>query len=231
MSFAALPSSAVCATRSPQPTRKRSVIVVCGISSYGKTTYAIRALLNMSLSARFLFDPDPGEFNPSLGEFADRLKLPPARSEYECARGLIDGWVAFDPHTMFPGDLENGFNAFCDFAWDVALDLDGEKILVAHDAYRYCTPHVMPEPLKRIVQSGSKRRLALLVDTQEPQRLNSTIKGGMGEVICFRLQGDGPLSFAEEFGFNRDEVANLERLQFVARNLDSGGELRGRIPL
>lgn len=214
-----------------QPTRKRSVIVVAGISSYGKTTFALRALLNLELSARFLFDPDPGEFNPAIGEFADRLKLPPAQSPYDLSLNLCRGWVAFDPHALFPGDLENGFNFFCDWAWEKSLDLPGEKIIVAHDAYRYCTPQMMPAPLKTIVQSGSKRRLYLMVDTQEPQRLNSTIKSGMSEVICFRLQGEGPLCFAEEFGFNRDEVANLDRLQFVARNLDSGGELRGRIPL
>jgi hypothetical protein len=216
-----------------QPTRKRSVIVVAGISSYGKTTFAIRALLNLKLSARFLFDPDPGEFNPELGEFSDRLKLDPARSEYECALNLVrpGGYVAFDPHTYFPGDLENGCNAFCDWAYEVSLDLPGEKMIVIQDAYRFCSPHFIPEPMKKIVQSGSKRRLYMLVDAHEPQKLNSAFKAGMSEVVCFRLQGDGPLSFAEEFGFNRDEVANLDRLQFVARNLDSGGELRGRIPL
>jgi hypothetical protein len=213
--------------------RRRSVIVVCGVSGFGKTTYQIRALLNLDLSARFLFDPDPGEFNRTVGEFADRLKLPASHTEYDCRLNLCrpGGYVAFDPHTVFPGDLENGFNAFCDFAWEMCPHLPGEKILVVQDAYRFCTPHFVPEPMKKIVQSGSKRGLSMMIDAHEPHKLNSTVKSGMSEMVCFRLQGDGPLSFAEEFGFNRDEVANLDRLQFVARNLDSGGELRGRIPL
>lgn len=215
----------------PQPVRKRSVIVVCGCPSFGKTSFAVLALLNMALSARFLFDPDPGEFNPALGEFADRLRLPACRTPYECTRGLMSGWIAFDPHTQFPGDLENGFNAFCDFAWEASGTLPGDKILVVTDAYRYCSPNYMPDPLRMIVQSGSKRRLALLVDTQQPQLLNPSIRSCMGEVICFRLQDKGPLEFAEAYGFKRDEVSTLPQLQFVARNLDSGGELRGRIPL
>jgi len=214
-----------------QPTRKRSVIVVCGLSGFGKTTFALRALVNLKLSARFLFDPDPGEFNPDIGEFSDRLKLPPSQSLYDLSLNLCRGWVAFDPHTLFPGDLENACNFFCDWAWEKSLQLPGEKILVIQDAYRFCTPHFVPAPIKTIVQSGSKRRLYLMIDAHEPQKLNSTVKTGMSEVICFRLQGEGPLSFAEEFGFKRDEVANLPQLQFVARNLDSGGELRGRIPL
>jgi hypothetical protein len=68
------------------------------------------------------------------------------------------------------------------------------------------------------------------VETQQPQRLNMTLKTCMSEVVCFRLQGDGPLEFAREFGFDRDEVAALAPLHFVSRNLDSGGELRGMIP-
>jgi hypothetical protein len=56
-----------------------------------------------------------------------------------------------------------------------------------------------------------------------------TLKSAMSEVVCFRLQGEGPLSFAEQFGFDREEVANLPPLSYVARNLDSGGELRGVI--
>jgi hypothetical protein len=56
-----------------------------------------------------------------------------------------------------------------------------------------------------------------------------TIKGGMSEVVCFRLQAEGPLSFAQEFGFDPAEISQLAPLYFVARNMDSGGELRGQI--
>lgn len=214
-----------------QQSRKRSIVVTAGCSGFGKTTFAIRALLNLDLTTRFLFDTDPGEFNRNLGEFADRLKLPAAQSPYELSLNLVRGWVAFDPHALFPGNLENACNFFCEWAWEKSLELPGEKMIVIQDAYRFCTPHFVPDPMKVIVQSGRKRQLTMMVDAHEPQKLNSTFKSGMSEIICFRLQGDGPLSFAEEFGFNREEVANLDQLQFVARNLDSGGELRGRIPL
>jgi hypothetical protein len=43
---------------------------------------------------------------------------------------------------------------------------------------------------------------------------------------------DGPaLDVVELRGFAREEVSALKPLQFIPRNKDSGGELRGRIHL
>ena len=45
-------------------------------------------------------------------------------------------------------------------------------------------------------------------------------------------QGLRSLEFVEKtYGFDPDEVSRLEPLHFVARNLDSQGELRGKIKL
>jgi len=48
-------------------------------------------------------------------------------------------------------------------------------------------------------------------------------------VVCFRLQFDRALDWASGLGFSPAEVASLPALRFVARNLDSGGELRAEI--
>ena len=53
----------------------------------------------------------------------------------------------------------------------------------------------------------------------------------MSEFVCFRLQQDKALEKAAEYGFDVDEVKALPDLQFVGRNLDSGGELRGQIKI
>ena len=42
---------------------------------------------------------------------------------------------------------------------------------------------------------------------------------------------DAALDKAEGYGFNREELRTLPDLAFVARNLDTGGELRGKIEL
>jgi len=80
--------------------------------------------------------------------------------------------------------------------------------------------------------SGRKRRLHLMVNGQEPNRLNGTILNGVSEFVCFRLQSPAALDLVKKtYGFDAEEVSNLQPLQFVARNLDSGGELRGSIKL
>jgi hypothetical protein len=209
----------------------RNVTICTGISSSGKSTFGLRYLINAPLSVRYLFDPDPGEFNPTVGEFADRLKLEPARDLYELNLALCKGWVAFDPHTLFPGRLKEAFNFFCEWAWETSAQIPGNKVIVADEIWNYCTPHSIPIELETIVQSGRKRSLQLMVNTQRPNRLNDSILNGASEFVCFRLQSPKTLDLVEDYEFDRDEIANLQPLQFVARNMDSGGELRGAITL
>jgi hypothetical protein len=45
------------------------------------------------------------------------------------------------------------------------------------------------------------------------------------------LQGELAVESVGSYGFRAEEVRELAPLHFVARNLDSGGELRGKIRL
>ena len=204
--------------------------MIAGLSGYGKNTFALRYLVNAELSARFIFDPDPGEFNPDAGEFSDRLNLIPTQTPYDLAAHLVRGWVVFDPHLLFCGKPSEGLDFFCDWAYEKSLALPGEKAIVVDEVWKYCNSQVIPAGIRNVALSGRKPKLQLYVLTQEPNKLNSTFQGAMSELVCFRLQGEKQLRFASDFGFNAEEVANLGPLQFVARNLDSGGELRGKIP-
>lgn len=208
---------------------RRNITVNCGMSRTGKTTLGIRYLLNAPLHYRFIFDPDPGEFNPSLGEYSDRLKTPAASNEIELTEALMTGLVVFDPWKMFPGEVEKAFEWFCKWVFEIALQLPGNKVFLADEVWRYCTPQAIPFHLTRIVKEGGKRGLRTLVNTQEPQRLNGRLLAEMSELICFRLQLEKALDFAEQYGFSRAEVSDLQPLQFVARNLDTNGELRSRL--
>lgn len=210
---------------------KRSVTVVAGLSGYGKNTFLLRFLVNAKLSARFLFDPDPGEFDPDVGEFAQRLQLDPTCDAYDLALHLTrpGGWQCFDPHTLFRGRPDDAVNFFCDYAYEKSLVLPGEKAIVIDEVWKYCSAQKIPEGIRAVALSGRKARLQLFVNTQEPQRLNDTFKAGCSEVVCFRLQSDKQLGFAREMGFDAEEVAALPPLSFVARNLDTGGEIRHTI--
>lgn len=209
---------------------KRAVKVIAGLPRYGKGTFMVRYLLNADLSVRFIYDPEPGEFRRDINEFADRLKLEPTVSPFDLAKHLVTGWVAFDPHTLFTGQPDEGLDFFCDWAWHKGIQIPGRKAVVIDEVYRYCSPNYIPDGLKNLAFSGSKHDIELFLLSQEPNRLHSSIKTAMSEIVCFRLQDKG-LDFAQDNGFNRDEIANLPPLHFVALNKDSGGWLRGRIAL
>lgn len=72
-----------------------------------------------------------------------------------------------------------------------------------------------------------------MVATQQPHKLNGSILNEVSEMVCFKLQFHKALELVSKdpFNFNQEEVANLPVLQFVSRNLESGGELRGKIQL
>jgi DNA helicase HerA-like ATPase len=100
------------------------------------------------------------------------------------------------------------------------------------EAWAYQTPQGIPPELQTIVQSGRKRGLHLMLLTQNPNRFNNTILNGASEFVAFRLQSPPALDLRKKYyGFDPEEVSALQAMQFVARNLDSGGELRGRIKL
>src|SRR5437867_4168129 len=94
---------------------RRSVVVVTGVSGYGKSTFGLRFLANADgLSFRLLFDPEPGEFNPKIGEYADRHQMEPTQTPFDLARHLVRGTVILDPHSLFPGRMETALDFFCD---------------------------------------------------------------------------------------------------------------------
>jgi len=200
---------------------KRSVTIVAGLSGTGKSTFALRYLVNAPLAVRFCFDVE--------GEFAQRLKLPPASEPYELQLHACRGWVLFDPHKLFEGHVEEAFEFFCEWAYRFSGLIPGKKVLVVDEVWKYCTPAAIPEELALVTQSGRKWGLALLVNTQLPNKLNGAILNEVSEFVCFRLQQDKALEKVAEYGFDAEELKALPDLQFVARNLDSGGELRGRI--
>jgi hypothetical protein len=200
---------------------KRSVTIVAGLSGTGKSTFALRYLVNAPLAVRFCFDVE--------GEFAERLGLPPAREPYDLQLHACQGWVLFDPHQLFAGRIEEAFSFFCEWTYRFSERVPGKKVLVVDEVWKYCTPNAIPPELALVTQSGRKRGLALLVNTQLPNKLNGSILNEVSEFVSFRLQQDKALEKAAEYGFDLEELKALADLQFVARNLDSGGERRGRI--
>lgn len=205
---------------------KRKRILLAGESGTGKTTFALRYLVAESkLSCRFVFDPE--------GEFEERLNITAASTQEECELATEDGFVLFDPHAMFEGELEKAFEWFCQWSFDAASRMRGEKVLLVDEAWMYCAPNTLPKSLARCIQTGRKRGLATMFATQRPNRLNEAITNGVTELVCFRLQGGNALQTIEKLNVPRPVVEEISKLPdgaFVSLNLARGGDpVRGRL--
>lgn len=205
--------------------------IVAGTSGSGKSTFAVRYLLNAPLALRFLFDPEPGEFDPREGEFANRLMLPSVSDWYGLQTSLVKGWTCFDPHTMFPGQPDEAFAVFCEWVFAVCGQIPGEKVMVVDEAWKYITPRREPVELAQCVRSGRKRGLSCMFLTQTPHLLHASIRNECSELVCFTLDDDTCLAFPEQKGLDPDEVRRLPKLRFIARNCRSGGMIRDAITL
>ncbi len=191
---------------------------VFGGSGTGKTTYALKFVARAPARCVFLFDAE--------GEFAERMKIPPARTTWELDAAIRTGWVCFDPHTMFPGRLEEGLDYLARLALAASARLPGRKFFVVDELGRYVTGCVVPQPLKVLVQTGRRYGLDGIFIGQQPNELHNTIRCQLTEVVCFQLMDDRALDFPKAFGFDPEAIRSLAPYHYICRN-NRGGETRG----
>ena len=205
------------------PLSHKSVCTLAaGISGSGKTTFALRYLVaDDSFTCRCLFDPE--------GEFSNRLQLPAAETLEELNFAVEDGFVIFDPHTLFPGNLSGAFEWFCDWSFAAASRLPGRKVMLLDEAWKYCSPHSIPFALSNCIRTGRKRGLEMFFCTQRPNKLNEAILNETTELVCFRIQGNNALGKVKDLGADDLEVSDLPLGSFVGRNVKSGVEIRGKL--
>lgn len=201
--------------------KSRAVTLCAGVSGSGKSTFALRYLLNAPIRWRFVFDPEE--------EVSERLKVSPARTGIDLDGALHTGWIVFDPHTLFPGRLDEAFRFFCDWTFQLCEKLPGAKVLMVDEVWKYCNPLTIPQELATANQTGRKRELSLLLNTQQPQLINGSILNEVTEFIAFNMQFDKSLDLARRFGFDAAEIRALPMHEFISRNIRTGGELRGRL--
>lgn len=201
-----------------QANHRRFHLGIFGGSGTGKTTYAMKYMASASAKCVFIYDAE--------GEFSERMKIPPARTTFELDQAILSGWVCYDPHTMFPGNLEDGLEYFARLALAAADRLPGRKLFAVDELGRYMSGFQVPQPLKVLIQTGRRSGLDGVWIGQQPNELHNTVRCQLSEVVCFQLTDETALEFQKKFGFDTEAVRNLAPFRFIARN-NQGGEVRG----
>jgi hypothetical protein len=196
---------------STQLDHERYILGVFGGSGTGKTTYAAKFIANAPARCRFIFDPE--------GDFAHLMHLLPARTTFEIDQATHTGFVVYDPHVMFPGEMERALEFFSSYALQASIRIGGRKFFCVDELGRYLSGHDVPAPLKTIVQSGRRYGLDSVFVAQQPNELHNTVRCQLSEVVCFQLMEPRALDFPASFGFKPEEISALPpRGAYICRN-------------
>lgn len=195
--------------------------LLCGMTGSGKTTFALRYLQNVSAACRFVFD--------DLGQCSARLKVPHSGTAAELEAALATRWVVFNPHRMFPGDIEGAFRFFCQWVYDCSRRGEGKKVLLVDELWKFCSPNRIPKELAVVAQTGRVENIELVTATQLPHKIHASITGQFTELVCFRLDERLALDKVEELGADRDAVQALPLGSFIAWNRVSHARLDGKV--
>lgn len=194
-------------------------LLITGASGSGKSTYWTRYITGTAARIKFVFDHE--------GEFAYRHKIKPAVTIEELAAGTGHGWAVYDPSVMFAGRLGEGFDFFCDFAFQVSSSLDGRKLFCCDELQKLVgTNQVSPE-LALVLETGRRYGLDVALITQQPNLVHNRIRNQLTEVVSFRQIDAAPIQWLEGAGFKGEELSALPNGRFVARNLLTGGQATG----
>jgi hypothetical protein len=195
--------------------------VIVGMTGSGKTTFALRYLLNAPAACRFIFD--------DLGRAATRLRIRPAYTALEVENALATRWVVFNPHRMFPGDTKSAFRWFCQWVYDVSRRGQGKKLLLVDEVWQHQDNMQLPRELALVVQTGREENIELVCATQLPHKINASITGQSTELVCFRVDERLALQCVRDLKADADAVQALPLGQFISYNRLSGGKLAGKV--
>jgi hypothetical protein len=208
----------------PNYANPRSIILVFGAGECGKTGFAIKYVLNVPASCRFIFD--------HKGQIAHRLKLKACGTAAECEAAVPTGWVVFNPFIMFQAhQLVDAFRWFCFWAMQVSDRDNGQhkKILFVDELWELTDNRTLPVELETIVRTGRHVNLEFLSCTHQPREYHVLIRSQVTEFVAFNTVEPYQLEAIRPYWSGVDQAAALGKGEFIAVNRESRAELRGRL--
>lgn len=206
--------------------RKASHVLTCGKSGKGKTTYNLRYLIGSHHDRVFIYDHQ--------GEFAERLHLVPITSFEELRkRAAKERFLCFDYSQAFPGQMEETFDMFCGFVFDLCvehLEPQGiESILVCDEVQKCTTVNECPQPLKNVMQTGRRFNLDSALMSQQPNRIHNEVREQVTELVMFQLKDENSLKFVKKMGLDEQPIIDLPDLHYIWFNLSNGESRKSEV--
>lgn len=207
-------------------------LLISGSSGTGKTTYWLRFIHKCPHAVKFIYDSE-GEFiERGRHGIACKTRNELIRTAESVFRGEAkSNQVIYDPAVEYPGASEIGFEWFCGWVFEVAERTDHvPKILCCDELQNMAdSKFQLGNNLKKVLETGRRYSLDFVGITQALNLINNRIRNQITELVSFRTQDIRALDFLESRGFDPSEIMELRDLHFVARDMRTNEESRGRL--
>lgn len=205
---------------------KPTKILIVGKSGSGKSTYQLRYVQHSAFQRYFIFDHKL--------EFAERLGIKPSSSIDEMAERLGKGerYLSYHYAEEFPGSSEDGFQFFCEWAYEIAKELrddGGTSLFVCDEVNRFTTTSDMGWAFRQLIEDGRLQGLDFIGTSHAANQISNRLRLQLSEIVALRTLDPRPLAFLEECGFDPEEVSALPTGAFITKDLDTDEFTRGKL--
>lgn len=197
-----------------------AINAVLGASGSGKSLH-IKKTIKRARPARLLvWDPQEeyGEFGELVTSTADLLAV----LKEAGARGKVQR--VFRPASL-AATMVKQFDMFCQLAYHA-----GNLHLVCEELSDVTQPAWAPAGWSMVSRKGRHKGLKVWGCSQRPAAIDKHFFGNASTVRCGRLNFDADVKvMANVLGVGPQDIRNLQKLEWIERDMQSGIVTRGRI--
>jgi GTPase SAR1 family protein len=210
---------------------KPTKILIGGKSGSGKTTYLIRFVRNSQFRRYFIFDHKL--------EFSNRMGI---EAEYEISQlaerfAKGEKYLSYHHSTEFPGDVENAFQMYCEWSYEMCKALEAEKdgasgnsLFVCDEVNRFTTTSDLGFGFKQLIEDGRLQGLDMVATSHAQNQISNRLRLQLSEIVTFKVQDSRAMQFLDEAGFDLSEITALApRGQYIVKNMDNETFERGKL--
>jgi hypothetical protein len=197
-------------------------VAIVGTEGTGKTTLFMSLIARVRADYVFIYDHKDGDmarrWNVKACATADEL--------YE-AIGAGKRTVIFNPHEMYPGDSEAGFDFFCKLVWEVGRELVGVKLFITDEIDSVCNERCKPYALCRILSQGRTYQFDCYFMGTAMNGIHNQVRKSITEIFAFRQGDANGIEWLAKKGFNGNQLESLPNGVWHYKNLNTGFAKQG----
>lgn len=200
----------------------------CGTTGTGKTTLALKMLLESKAHWKIVFDPEK-QWARRIGGFS-------ATRPADIARALAQSHsVCVDLTDLFRGNKAAQFDWICEFAWQFSGSYRGNKLFVFDDFKDYIPQNDQKFQAHRIAEiagAGRRRGMDIFALSRTVTEAASSWRAAMSDVYAFQqASGRKADALEDEFGIDSESVQRLKQGEFLHLNVPTGKLLPGKVAI